>query len=623
AGEGADAKNKKRKRKDGKVKLTRGANKRQKITSIFKSDVLHKLWEFQEHNDPTPFQTEAQEMGVNPSLVSKWAKSAQEVLKTAAEERKRLTFRHLPPLRKHIFRRSSRPSLWKEMETAVLEMMKTRRDEQKRIGTAWIARKGLQWLKDNDAALTWRGRPFKDDKWGAFPPVARFNCDSTGINSFLMPDHTYAGVAERKEGRVAVDNPGKHGNKRVATLHLTLCGDEESELLRPLLIFKGKGRVLDKEVAFYHSSVKVAFQENAWLDLPVLKTWYTEEFLPYKQDKVGDARALLLLDNLSTQRDEGLLKMLQAKNVECFFGPANLTHRWQPVDQGFAAHFKSLMMQGLEAYLDKNPDVATDFESGNMEARNERILLTQIVGEAFLEICDAKYNRGRRAYWEKTGCLIARDGSTDEFMKIEGLGKDYKPFPPGTRLGPNYLDTARTMCTGVSDHIIAQAAAGDDEDGSSSSSSGSESSSDSSSSSEAAPASAAAPPGKAKAPQPKKPAAASAAVPPAKAKAPQPKKPAAKKAAAKPKPEEKSAGKAKARSRPLRPLLPHAPKGPSHPWVGHRVCTTDEVTLEAVRLPQKDLVVNGFCEAIDGDKAFVMTGGGLKEVPLKWLKLDD
>ena len=148
AGEGADAKNKKRKRKDGKVKLTRGADKRKKITSIFKSDVLHKLWEFQEHNDPTPFQTVAQEMGVNPSLVSKWAKSAEEVLRSAAEERKRLTFRHLPPLRKHIFRRSSKPSLWKEMETAVLQMMKTRRDEQKRIGTAWIARKGLQWLKD-------------------------------------------------------------------------------------------------------------------------------------------------------------------------------------------------------------------------------------------------------------------------------------------------------------------------------------------------------------------------------------------------------------------------------------------------------------------------------------------
>ena len=257
------------------------------------------------------------------------------------------------------------------------------------------------------------------------------------------------------------------------------------------------------------------------------------------------------------------------------------------------------------------------------QARNERILLTQITGEAFLEICDAKYNRGRRAYWEKTGCLIARDGSTDEFMKIEGLGKDYKPFPLGTRLGPNYLESARTMYTGVSGHIIAQAAAGDDEDGSSSSSSESKSSSDSSSSSGTAPASAAAPPGKAKAPKPKKPAAASAAAPPAKAKAPQPKKPAAKKAAAKPKPEEKSAGKAKARSRPLRPLLPDAPKGPSHPWVGHRVCTTDDVTLDAVRLPQKDLVVNGFCEAIDGDKAFVMTGGGLKEVPLKWLKLDD
>ena len=106
----------------------------------------------------------------------------------------------------------------------------------------------------------------EDPKWGTYPPSCRFNCDTTGIDAFLLPGTTYASREERKSGCIQVPNPGTHGGKRLASLNLTLCGDVEELLLRPLLIFKGAGRVYEQEVQHYHKQVRVMFQKNAWLD---------------------------------------------------------------------------------------------------------------------------------------------------------------------------------------------------------------------------------------------------------------------------------------------------------------------------------------------------------------------
>ena len=83
---------------------------------------------------------------------------------------------------------------------------------------------------------------------------------------------------------------------------------------------------------------------------------------------------------------------------------------------------------------------------------------TELVGSAYHEIADEKYNRGRREYWLKTGCLMARDG------------------PPGQRMGPLWPQ-ARKMYTGQPGFELD----GEDSDGSWSTSSGSSSSSSSSS----------------------------------------------------------------------------------------------------------------------------------------------
>eukprot|EP00438_Fugacium_kawagutii_P024600 Skav200068 [mRNA] locus=scaffold838:156307:158572:- [translate_table: standard] len=116
----------------------------------------------------------------------------------------------------------------------------------------------------------------------------------------------------------------------------------------------------------------------------------------------------------------------------------------------------SKSMRGLENYLDANPDFADNLEHGRLDARAERILLSQLVGEAFNEISQAKFRKGQHRYFEKTGCLITLDGSDDHLIQIEGLD-GYKPYPAGQHLGPNWLSTAQTIFTGVSGQRAAAA----------------------------------------------------------------------------------------------------------------------------------------------------------------------
>lgn len=123
-------------------------------------------------------------------------------------------------------------------------------------------------------------------------------------------------------------------------------------MFRPLIVFKGEGRVFDRECEHYHADVKIMFQPNAWLYSAILKKWYEEEFIPHKCNVVGQREALLLLDNLAAHRDVGCLQLLKDNGVECFFGPSKLTRRWQPVDMGCGASFKVLVSQGLENYFE-------------------------------------------------------------------------------------------------------------------------------------------------------------------------------------------------------------------------------------------------------------------------------
>ena len=262
-----------------------------------------------------------------------------------------------------------------ELEKELLSAMQKRRQQQRAVGRGWICRMARLFLKNREEQglppLHWRGTAFtaskqwasnftalhgwklrrrackrkdkpdeaahtlrawhlyyrelvlrgpdlvnqpaaptEDRVWGKYPPHTRFSCDTTGIDSFLLRDTTYASREEREEGRIALT--GYKEGKRMASLHLTLCGDDAMPLMRPTVIFKGAGQVLDKEAEHYDPDVRVLFQRNAWLDTETLKAFYETEFLPYRAKTCGQQPALLLLDNLEAQRSPHLACFLLA-----------------------------------------------------------------------------------------------------------------------------------------------------------------------------------------------------------------------------------------------------------------------------------------------------------------------
>ena len=53
--------------------------------------------------------------------------------------------------------------------------------------------------------------------------------------------------------------------------------------------------------------------------------------------------------------------------------------------------------------------------------KQERIFITQWAGQTWKALCLAEYDKQRRKYWMKTGCLITADRSKDSLNKPEGL----------------------------------------------------------------------------------------------------------------------------------------------------------------------------------------------------------
>ena len=305
-----------------------------------------------------------------------------------------------------------------------------------------------------------------------------------------------------------------------------------------------------------------------------MKEWLQGEFKGYKEEVCGDAPALMLCDNMKAQKDPENLKYLQTEvSTQTYFGPTEETDKWQPVDQGWGQLWKQKLLSGLEAWIDEDPSNELQWEEGKMTARDQRVLLTQLVGTAHQELESEAYEAARARYFMKTGCGLARDARHDAEINVPGV-PNYQPFAPGVRLGPLWRDQAKVIWTGYDED--SGAAAADDSSSSSESTSGEDTSSDA----ETAPAADAVP----KAAVPKKGAAKKAAA----------KKGAAKKAAAK----SSSSGSG------------------SHNWIGRPVRITDDIPLSFGNVE----AIRGICESVDKGMATVITGASVKFLPIVYLQ---
>jgi len=196
------------------------------------------------------------------------------------------------------------------------------------------------------------------------------------------------------------------------------------------IIFRGKGiRISVDEQKAWHPSTHVFFQPNAWMDINVCEKWVDKTLKGFIESENLE-RFVLLLDNLTTHTEESFKKSVSDLKGLVWFGLADATDLWQPVDAGYAQVLKSLIAKEQQDWLDVEEN--SDRWFGNEKsftAKERRILISQWAGEAWDKLSDEKYDKFRENLWQKTGCLMTADGSEDSKILPEGL-EEYSVPPP-------------------------------------------------------------------------------------------------------------------------------------------------------------------------------------------------
>jgi hypothetical protein len=112
------------------------------------------------------------------------------------------------------------------------------------------------------------------------------------------------------------------------------------------LIFRGQGKVYNKERHLYHPDVDVYFQAKAWCDRPFASEWFDRAVKPWVNDNYGGKPWLLYADSLDAQRCFTFVDAVKKTNGEVLYGPRGKTDGWQPIDCGcIGAMLKALFRQ--------------------------------------------------------------------------------------------------------------------------------------------------------------------------------------------------------------------------------------------------------------------------------------
>ena len=139
---------------------------------------------------------------------------------------------------------------------------------------------------------------------------------------------------------------------------------------------------------------------------------------------------VLLLDNLTGQMQDDFKDEASKANCLLWYGLPDASDLWQPVDAGYAACLKSLIVIEHRKWLDIEDNAKQWFgNETSYTAKERRILITQWAGEAWKTLNGERYDKIRKSCWAATGCLITADGSNDNLIQPEGL-KDHSVPPP-------------------------------------------------------------------------------------------------------------------------------------------------------------------------------------------------
>jgi hypothetical protein len=272
-----------------------------------------------------------------------------------------------------------------------------------------------------------------DERFGRFLPENCFNMDQ----SPLFLDSTSNATYDRRPSITVGISKRKGSDQRFATLTICvrLAGTPDKPVPQPFIsiIFKGTGqRISAQEREAYAPGVFVDFQPKAWTDSDTLQRW-SDKFIDWTRANCDGKRKMLFLDNLKAQTLGEFRDRLSEGNVKVWLLPPNCTDLIQPVDRHLAQHLKMRIRNLLEDKLMADEAFHQRWlgkGDADLRAKDVRILLTQIVAEAWKQICRD------RNFFElglSTGCVMVkpavdRDREGLANIHITGLTEAYA-FP--------------------------------------------------------------------------------------------------------------------------------------------------------------------------------------------------
>jgi DDE superfamily endonuclease len=279
------------------------------------------------------------------------------------------------------------------------------------------------------------------------PTVGRFklsqiaNMDQTPIAFEFLSGRTYdfkgASTVWIKEQRSGWD-------RRQATLQVCVFADGINRC-KPLLIFHGhpigdKRRIAEEKL--YDCRVHTAFNKTAWADGTNLKDWVRRQYRtasPYFANE--NEPRFLSLDAFAPQMTQSLRDEFKKLNCTTSYIPGGCTGFIQVLDVSLNKELKALVAQQASNHADK---FHNRYERGDFTISERRVLLTQWVGEAWVEL-HKRYQHVIIKTFRSVGLSLNPDGSEDAELKVKGLPDlqvgDYSRKEPENANGLGSLTT--------------------------------------------------------------------------------------------------------------------------------------------------------------------------------------
>ena len=273
--------------------------------------------------------------------------------------------------------------------------------------------------------------PQRDPKYGRFGPRRMFHVDQVPL-PFASTCRTTLNPRGAKSCRIAGTNTSGL-EKRQATLQLWICADGGRCVIKPTIIFRGSDAsarsILPKaeEKALYDTltGIRIYFQPKAWADGLFCEREIIHVAADLRAAGIFD-EVMFGMDNHGAQRTPMMMELYESLQMTAVFTAANCTDCISPVDHHVGRFIQNHMGRAYQQAIEDDPHIwraeSADQELEDVNGSNamhRRMLMAQWLDAAWIDLTTNHQSLIEKAFVH-TGFLLARDGSEDHLMNIQG-----------------------------------------------------------------------------------------------------------------------------------------------------------------------------------------------------------